>query len=94
MRYLKRLVTSVLIYVAVYLPFIAILQAVSGGDFTAAYSAGGIVSAVELALGAVIEITKKREEAKINKQNQEENKDGQDQLETETGSVSGGERNG
>lgn len=57
MRFLKRLIISVLIYVAVYLPFIAILQAVSGGDFTAAYSVGGIVGAVELALSSIIKIT-------------------------------------
>lgn len=60
MRFLKRLIISVLVYIAVYLPFIAVLQAVSGSDFTAAYSVGGIVSVVELALGCVIKITENR----------------------------------
>lgn len=65
MRFLKRLIISVLAYIAVYLPFIAVLQAVSGSDFTAAYSVGGIVGVVELALGCVIKITENR---KIQKQ--------------------------
>lgn len=65
MRFLKRLIISVLAYIAVYLPFIAVLQAVSGSDFTAAYSVGGIVGVVELALGCVIKITENR---KIKKQ--------------------------
>ena len=60
MRFLKRLIISVLVYIGVYLPFIAVLQAVSGGDYTAAYSVGGIVSAVELALGSVIKITENK----------------------------------
>ena len=62
MRFLKRLIIAVLVYIAVYLPFIAILQAVSGGDFTAAYSVGGIVGAVELALGSVIKVIRWGEE--------------------------------
>ena len=61
MRYLKRLILAVLIYMAVYLPFIAILQAISGTDLTAAFSVGGIVGAVELALGSVIKITENME---------------------------------
>ena len=61
MRFLKRLIIAVLVYIAVYLPFVAILQAVSGRDYTAAYSAGGIVGAVELALGSIIKITENRE---------------------------------
>ena len=61
MRYLKRLILAVLIYMAVYLPFIAILQALTGTDLTAAFSVGGIVGAVELALGSVIKITENRE---------------------------------
>ena len=43
MRFLKRLIIAVLVYIAVYLPFVAILQAVCGGDYTAAYSVGGIL---------------------------------------------------
>ena len=61
MRFLKRLIIAVLVYIAVYLPFVAVLQAISGGDFTAAYSVGGIVGAVELALGSIIKITENRE---------------------------------
>ena len=60
MRYLKRVINSVLIYVAVYLPFIAVLQALTGLDYSAAYSIGGIVSIAELAIGCVIEVVKNR----------------------------------
>ena len=45
---------------AVYLPFIAVLQALTGTDLTAAFSVGGIVGAVELALGSIIKITGNR----------------------------------
>jgi hypothetical protein len=61
MRFLKRLIIAVLVYIAVYLPFVAILQAVSGGEYTAAYSVGGIVGAIELALSSIIKITENRE---------------------------------
>ena len=61
MRYLKLLILAVLIYMAVYLPFIAVLQALTGTDLTAAFSVGGIVGAVELALGSVIKITENME---------------------------------
>ena len=47
MRFLKRTLISVLVYAAVYLPFIAILQAVTGYDFTAAYTIGGASASVE-----------------------------------------------
>jgi hypothetical protein len=57
----------VLVYLAVYFPFIAILQALTGYDFTAAYAAGGIVSVIELVLGAIIKITELREEKRLNK---------------------------
>ncbi len=70
MRYLKRLLIAVLVYIAVYLPFIAVLQTMTGYDFTPAYTIGGIVGSVELALGAII----KREETKYeNKCRKEEN---------------------
>ena len=45
MRFLKRLILAVLIYMAVYLPFIAVLQALTGTDLTAAFSVFGIVGA-------------------------------------------------
>jgi hypothetical protein len=64
MRYLKRLILAVLIYLALYLPFIAVLQALTGTDLTAAFSVGGIVGAVELALGSVIKITENKEISK------------------------------
>lgn len=63
MRFLKRVLICVLIYAAVYLPFIAILQAVSLADYTAAYTVGGITASVEMILCALI----KREEAKHDK---------------------------
>ena len=60
MRFLKRVLICVLVYAAIYLPFIAILQAVSLTDYTAAYTVGGITASVEMILCALI----KREEAK------------------------------
>lgn len=73
MRFLKILVVSVLIYLAVYFPFVTILQAITGHDFTAAYTAGGIVGAVELALGSIIKIIEAKEEAKLQKEIEKEN---------------------
>ena len=43
-----------------YLPFVVIMQAWSGGDYTAAYTVGGALASAELILCALI----KREEAK------------------------------
>ncbi len=63
MRFLKRILVSVLIYEAVFLPFVVIMQTVSGGDYTAAYTVGGAAASVELILCALI----KREENKTNK---------------------------
>ena len=63
MRFLKRVLVSVLIYEAVFLPFVVIMQTVSGGDYTAAYTVGGAAASVELILCALI----KREENKQNK---------------------------
>ena len=60
MRFLKRVLICVLVYAAIYLPFIAILQAVSLADYTAAYTVGGITASVEMILCALI----KREETK------------------------------
>lgn len=68
MRYLKRLIMAVLIYMAVYLPFVVIMQSRSnGGDYTAAYTVGGVFGAVELALGSIIKINEERETAKNKK---------------------------
>lgn len=63
MRFLKRILVSVLLYEAVFLPFVVVIQALSGGDFTAAYTAGSAAVVIELILCALI----KREETKINK---------------------------
>ena len=64
MRYLKRLIMAVLIYIAIYLPFIAILQALTGYDYTAAYAIGGGATVAELALSSLIKINEEREAAK------------------------------
>ncbi len=63
MRFLKRVLVSVLIFTACYLVYIATLQAFTGYDYTAAYAAGGASGCVELILCALI----KREENKQNK---------------------------
>jgi multidrug transporter EmrE-like cation transporter len=60
MRYLKRLIAAVLIYIALYLPFVVIMQTLTGYDFTAAYTIGGAFGAVELALGSLIKINENR----------------------------------
>ncbi len=65
MRFLKRILLSVLIYEAVFLPFVVVMQTVSGGDYTAAYTVGGAAASVELILCALI----KREENKKDKRN-------------------------
>jgi len=65
MRYLKRLIMAVLLYMAVYLPFVVVMQSRTGYDFTAAYTVGGVFGAVELALGGIIKINEEREAAKI-----------------------------
>ncbi len=68
MRYLKRLILGVLIYIGFYLPFVAVLQGLTGYDYTSAYTVCGIVGSVELALGAII----KREEAKFENKTRKE----------------------
>lgn len=61
MRWLKRLLTALLVYIGVYLPFVVIVQAVTGYDFTGAYAAVAGVGAVELIVSSLI----KREETKM-----------------------------
>ncbi len=63
MRFLKRVLVAVLVYTAVYLPFVTVMQSISGSDFTAAYAVGGASASVELILCSLI----KREEAKAEK---------------------------
>ena len=48
MRWLKKLLTMVLVYIAVYLPFVVMMQALTGYDYTGAYAAVTGVGAVEL----------------------------------------------
>lgn len=67
MRYLKKLLSSVLIYIACFLPFIAILQAITGYDYSPAYAAVTGVGAVELIVGCIIKVTEAREESKLRK---------------------------
>jgi len=61
MRWLKRLLTVLLIYIGIYLPFVVIMQSVTGYDFTGAYAAVAGVGAVELIVSSLI----KREETKL-----------------------------
>ena len=70
MRFLKRILISVLIYEAIFLPFVAVLQAVTGGDYTAAYTVGGAAASVELILCSLI---KREENKKAKKENENEN---------------------
>lgn len=60
MRFLKRILLSVLIYIGVFYPFCVIVQAMSGVDLTPAYAIGGASATVELILCSLI----KREENK------------------------------
>ena len=64
MRWLKRLLTAVLVYIAVYLPFVVVMQSLTGYDFTGAYAAVTGVGAVELLVGGAIKVAEEREERK------------------------------
>lgn len=68
MRWLKKVLSSLLIYIGVFLPFIAILQALTGYDYSAAYAAVTGVGAVELLVGGVIKVAEAREEQKLRKE--------------------------
>lgn len=70
MRYLKKLLSAVLIYIAAFLPFIAILQAVTGYDYSPAYAAVTGVGAVELLIGGIIKIAEVREERRHRKEDE------------------------
>jgi multidrug transporter EmrE-like cation transporter len=56
MRWLKKLLTVVLVYIAVYLPFVVLMQTLTGYDFTGAYAAVTGVGAVELIVGGIIKV--------------------------------------
>ena len=79
MRWLKKLLTTVLLYIAVYLPFVVLMQALTGYDYTGAYAAVTGVGAVELLVGGVIKVAEEREERK--RKEREERESGE--LETE-----------
>lgn len=64
MRWLKKLLTTVLVYIAVYLPFVVLMQALTGYDYTGAYAAVTGVGAVELLVGGAIKVAEEREERK------------------------------
>lgn len=68
MRYLKRIVASVLIVTAACFLVLVAAQSLTGYDYTPAYEMLGRVSAVELALTAIIERQKK-----TNRKKDEEN---------------------
>ena len=77
MRWLKKLLTILLIYIAVYLPFVVVMQTVTGYDYTGAYAAVTGVGAVELIISGLIKRAETKEEqrsseTKTKEQNQEE----------------------
>ncbi|MBE6710321.1 MAG: hypothetical protein E7579_04280 [Ruminococcaceae bacterium] len=73
MRWLKKLLTVVLVYIAVYLPYVVLMQALTGYDYTGAYAAVTGVGAVELIVGGMIKIAEAKEMKKngITPQNNE-----------------------
>ncbi len=56
MRWLKSCLKYIFIYIACYLPFVVIVQAITGYDYSGAYSAVSIAGAVELLVSGVIKI--------------------------------------
>lgn len=74
MRWLKKLLTILLIYIAVYLPFVVIMQTLTGYDYTGAYMAATGVGGVELIISGLIKCAETKEEKK--KENEEENDNG------------------
>lgn len=79
MRWLKKLLTTVLVYIAVYLPFVVLMQALTGYDYTGAYAAVTGVGAVELLVGGAIKVAEEREERKRKEREERE----RSELETE-----------
>lgn len=81
MRWLKKLLTILLIYIAVYLPFVVIMQTLTGYDYTGAYMAATGVGGVELIISGLIKCAetkeeKKKEKRKRKNKNEEENDNG------------------
>ena len=71
MRYMKTVVAVVLIVTAVFFVMLVLAQVLTGYDFSAAYEMLGKVSAVELALSAII---KHGENKQINQYEKEKDK--------------------
>lgn len=60
MRYMKTIVASVLVVTAIFFVMLVLAQVFTGYDFSAAYGMLGSVSAVELALSAIIKWNDKK----------------------------------
>lgn len=78
MRWLKKMLTVLLIYIAAYLPFVVVMQAVTGYDYTGAYAAVTGVGAVELIISGLIKRAETKEEqrsSEMKEQNQEDIQD-------------------
>jgi multidrug transporter EmrE-like cation transporter len=67
-RWLKRLLTALLVYIGIYLPFVVIMQSVTGYDYSGAYAAVAGVGAVELIVSSLI----KREETKMERKDKKD----------------------
>lgn len=72
MRWLKKLLTAVLIYIGSFLLIIAVFQAVTGLDYSAAYGAVTGIGAVELLIGGILKITEIREERRNRKEDEKD----------------------
>lgn len=68
MRWLKRILTALLVYIGIYLPFVVIMQSVTGYDYSGAYAAVAGVGAVELIVSSLI----KREETKMERKDKKD----------------------
>ncbi|MBQ4590960.1 MAG: hypothetical protein IJB20_02910 [Clostridia bacterium] len=83
MRWLKKLLTMVLVYIAVYLPFVVMMQALTGYDYTGAYAAVTGVGAVELLVGGAIKVAEAKEEQKRRAKEEHEHESGELEAETD-----------
>ena len=72
MRYMKTVVASVLVVTAVFFLVLVLAQVLTGYDFSAAYEMLGKVSAVELALFAIIKHGENKQEHKYRKDDKDE----------------------
>lgn len=72
MRYMKTVVAAVLIVTAVFFLVLVLAQVLTGYDFSAAYEMLGKVSAVELALSAIIKHGETKQEHKYKKDEENE----------------------